>query len=308
MEHSMRRTIVTLASAGGLILLWASAVTAGIPEPATLVKATLLADRSGVEPGGTLTLGVLLEMAPGWHTYWKHPGDAGLATQVTWKLPPGFAGGPLRWPTPKRFTQPGDIAGLGYEGSVLLTAQVTAPKGLNGKSVALVAEVAWLACRDRCVPGDATLRLELPVAEAAPPANEALFAEWAKQVPVPLAQAADTVTARIEGGIPPGGRSARFLIRLSWRVVAAGVDWFPSPPAGLAVENVATRTGQRETLIAFTARIYRGQQLLVPVLDSVVAHEGPKGERRGVAIPVPLRPPGLEPDEAGKTSGPTSDD
>lgn len=280
------------------------AVAPAAPTPTEYVKATLLSDRAGVEPGSSFTLGVLLEMAPGWHTYWKYPGDGGLPTDVVWKLPPGFAAGPLRWPTPERFTQPGGLAGFGYEEAVLLTARVTAPKRLKGESVTVGAAVAWLACRDRCVPGEATVGIELPVAASPAPANRGLFAEWAGRLPVPLARAADTVTADIEGGIPPGGRSARFLVRLTWRGVPAGVDWFPAPPATLAVENVRIRTERRETLIAFTARLHRGQQLLDAVLDSVVAHEGAKGERRGVAIPVPLRPRGLDPDEKQKAHEP----
>src|SRR5437867_4446565 len=52
-----------------------------------LVKATLLADTSAIIPGKPFTAGMLLRMAPGWHTYWKFSGDAGLPTETKWKLP-----------------------------------------------------------------------------------------------------------------------------------------------------------------------------------------------------------------------------
>ncbi len=45
-----------------------------------LVKAALVADTSAVAPGKSFTVGLLLRMAPGWHTYWKFSGDAGLPT------------------------------------------------------------------------------------------------------------------------------------------------------------------------------------------------------------------------------------
>src|SRR5438067_6037154 len=82
--------------------------------PKELVTATLLADVDSVKAGKPFTLGVLLKIKPGWHVYWKNPGDSGLPTRVTWKLPEGFTADELRFPIPTRFDQPGDIIGYGY--------------------------------------------------------------------------------------------------------------------------------------------------------------------------------------------------
>src|SRR5215468_5397193 len=65
-----------------------------------LVHATLLADTSAVVPGKPFTAGLLLRMAPGWHTYWKFSGDAGLPTEIKWNLPPGWKVGEIQWPIP----------------------------------------------------------------------------------------------------------------------------------------------------------------------------------------------------------------
>jgi DsbC/DsbD-like thiol-disulfide interchange protein len=45
-----------------------------------LVHATVLVDTWAIVPGKPFAAGVLLRMAPGWHTYWKFSGDAGLPT------------------------------------------------------------------------------------------------------------------------------------------------------------------------------------------------------------------------------------
>src|ERR1700722_15895266 len=79
------------------------------------VRAELLANTSGVQAGKPFWLGVRLTIDPGWHVYWKNPGDAGLPTRVTFTLPNGFSAGPLRFPTPHRFDQPGNIVAFGYE-------------------------------------------------------------------------------------------------------------------------------------------------------------------------------------------------
>src|SRR5690242_77174 len=100
---------------------------AAVPSGDDLVKATLLADVKSVKPGQPFTLAVLLKLEPGWHVYWKNPGESGMATSVTWKLPQGFKAGELNFPIPKQFGNSGDVIGYGYEDEVLLTATITPP-------------------------------------------------------------------------------------------------------------------------------------------------------------------------------------
>src|SRR5260370_42116725 len=92
-----------------------------------LVKATLLADTSAIVPGKPFTAGLLLRMAPAWHTYWKFSGDAGLPTEIKWKLPPGWKVGEIQWPIPLKTNDPGDIQTYGYQDEVLLMQEITPP-------------------------------------------------------------------------------------------------------------------------------------------------------------------------------------
>ena len=175
----------------GLIALLAPlTASAALPVPeasASAVKAQLLANTTAVQPGKAFEVGVLFTIGKGWHIYWQDPGDAGLATSVDWQLPEGFKAGPLRWPHPETFQQPGDIVGYGYEGSVLLVASVTPPKDLPADGdVTIGAEAAWLGCEKVCVPGSQELSAALPVSASAAPANKELFAEWEAKMP-PLA-------------------------------------------------------------------------------------------------------------------------
>ncbi|WP_431271591.1 protein-disulfide reductase DsbD domain-containing protein [Dankookia sp. P2] len=45
--------------------------------------ATLVAAAAAVAPGEPVELGLRLRLAPGWHTYWQNPGDAGAPPEVT---------------------------------------------------------------------------------------------------------------------------------------------------------------------------------------------------------------------------------
>ena len=112
-------------------------------------------------------LGVQLTPQVGWHTYWKNPGDSGLATQLKWTLPPGWQAGPVQWPTPDVF-QLGDNVNYGYGHAVLLTAplQFASPSQSSKKPPSPLSEVqvtaSWLVCKTECIPESVQLRLTLP--------------------------------------------------------------------------------------------------------------------------------------------------
>ena len=148
------------------LLLWAL----GAPDHTQAreyLQVELLADTERLAAGQPFTLGVRLRMAPEWHTYWEFSGDAGLPTTVDWRLPPGFEAGPLQWPAPHKYTESGDLTVYGYGDEVLLMAQIWPPAALRADTLLhLGAAVAWLACREVCIPGDTTLTLQLSSGKA----------------------------------------------------------------------------------------------------------------------------------------------
>jgi len=148
-----------------------------------LVRPQLLADTNAIVPGKPFTVGLLLRMAPGWHTYWKFSGDAGLPTELKWKLPPGWKIGEIQWPIPLKTVDPGDIETYGYENEVLLMQEITPPSKLEDSSVNLSTEASWLVCEKICIPGGATLQLDLPVASTNQPANADVFARYRRLLP-----------------------------------------------------------------------------------------------------------------------------
>ena len=184
----MRRLLILvwLAVAAALGATPVVAAGGGPPSPAELVKATLLAEQQAVAPGARLWLDAHLEVKPGWHIYWRNPGDAGLPTTIAWTLPPGFAAGDMEWPVPERILV-GKIGDYGYTGTVDLLVPVTAPQDLPATgAVPIQATVSWLACADICIPGDSRVELTLPVGSAAPdPATAPLFAAARRRLPQP---------------------------------------------------------------------------------------------------------------------------
>ena len=195
-----------------------------------LVKAALVADTSAVVPGQPFTAGVLLQMVAGWHTYWKFSGDAGIPTEIKWKLPPGWKTGPIQWPVPEKLTEPGDIQVYGYHGEVLLMTQLTPPAKLEQQSINLAADVEWLVCEKICVPGNASVALDLPVNGQSTPANAELFAKFRDQLPRPLPASA---ASALHWSRQPN----EFRLKLDDRSLAQSgkVDFFPLPGAATLI-------------------------------------------------------------------------
>jgi len=164
-------------------LLFTTMLYAQEHEGKTLVKASIIADTQAIVPGQPFQVGVVLEMAPHWHTYWQYGGDAGFPTEIKWTLPEGFAAGPIQWPLPQRLKEPGDIEVYAYGDKTMLVTTIVPPKDFKGESVTIKGAASWLVCAEICVPGNADLELTLPVASSASPANEAIFREYAQQVP-----------------------------------------------------------------------------------------------------------------------------
>lgn len=125
------------------------------------VRAELVAHApEGVAPGKPLRLGLLLQHAPHWHTYWKNPGDSGLPTSLEWQLPPGMVAGAIQWPTPQRLPA-GPLVNYGYEGAVLLQAPFDVPVHVDADRLEVRLRADWLACRENCIPQSGEFALSI---------------------------------------------------------------------------------------------------------------------------------------------------
>ncbi|TVQ27692.1 MAG: hypothetical protein EA370_17680, partial [Wenzhouxiangella sp.] len=147
------------------------------------IEAELVAEVTGVQPGTPLRVGLRLLPDPGWHTYWRNPGDSGLPTEIEWDLPAGASASDIAWPYPGAMPM-AHLINYGYEGEHLLPVTISVPDDLAvGDDFLIRADAGWLVCEEICIPGDASLQLTLPVVDEPPSANPAtreLFA-WADQ-------------------------------------------------------------------------------------------------------------------------------
>ena len=182
MTRVARCTLLALALgllAGAPALAGPGSTFLGSDEYDGTVTARLLTEEVAIAPGERFTVGIEIDMAEGWHTYWENGGDAGLPTYVGWTLPEGFEAGEILWPVPHRYAEEGDVVTFGYGKRVLLLVDMTAPADLPlGERVEITGAVEWLQCKDICIPGGAEVSVRLPVEAQAKPAAEAVQAAF----------------------------------------------------------------------------------------------------------------------------------
>ncbi len=127
------------------------------------VEPRLVLESQELIPGQKVKAGVIFDLKPHWHIYYKDPGDSGMATDLKWQLPEGFQAGPILWEKPKRFEETGLVT-FGYSDSTILASEISVPEGLKpGSEVVIKAEVKWLSCKDVCVPGEAVVEAKVKV-------------------------------------------------------------------------------------------------------------------------------------------------
>jgi thiol:disulfide interchange protein len=145
----------------GSLLLFICAVS--VRAEKSHVRVELLAEPSAVSAGVPFFVALKMSHDPGWHTYYKEPGDSGLPTKVQWRLPEGFTAGEIQWPLPQKIVLP-PLVNFGYKGEAALLTLISPPRALDGQQVTLAGRVSWLECKEECVPGQADVSVVVPAA------------------------------------------------------------------------------------------------------------------------------------------------
>jgi len=167
------------------ILFFLSAL-AGTTARAAHTEAQLLLSATAARPGDTIWAGVDLKMEPGWHTYWKNPGEAGEATQIKWQLPPGISAGEIQWPLPEKLP-PAEITTYGYEDEVVLLVPLKIAADVSPGELNLKANVSWLECKESCIPAAQDVEAKLTIGSETKNFPDAATIDlWKKKAPASL--------------------------------------------------------------------------------------------------------------------------
>lgn len=156
-EPLRRRTFLALALAGVARPARAQDASASAWSEAQSARMRLLAgERLG---DGAWRAAVEIRLAPGFKTYWRHPGDAGLPPVLDWSASTNVADVKVHWPAPVRFADPAGFSS-GYPDGVVLPVTVT-PRDA-AQPVVLALTLDFGVCKDICIPARVQAQLPLP--------------------------------------------------------------------------------------------------------------------------------------------------
>lgn len=102
-----------------------------------------------VKSDGTRVAALHLTLEPGWKTYWRAPGDAGIPPSFDWSASRNLDTVSISWPAPKVFDQNG-MRSIGYENTLVIPLAITSRK--SNKPVHVRMEMDLGICADICIP------------------------------------------------------------------------------------------------------------------------------------------------------------
>jgi DsbC/DsbD-like thiol-disulfide interchange protein len=151
MTVSVPFSMAAIGTAGWLALL--GCAHADDASPWQIDSHSQLRLVAGSRSGPVMLGGVAIQLQPGWHTYWRNPGDSGVPPRFDFSKSDNLDTVTILWPAPKKFDDGAGGASLGYTHNVLLPMRVIAkdPK----KPVTLRAEINYAVCEKICIPVDA---------------------------------------------------------------------------------------------------------------------------------------------------------
>ncbi|MCT2559189.1 protein-disulfide reductase DsbD family protein [Tsuneonella sp. YG55] len=242
------RTLPLLAAICALLFALVPGMAAAQDRP-THIAARLVAEGPAV-PGKPLTLAIAFDPEPGWHGYWKNPGDAGYGMELDWDLPAGWRAGEPQYPVPQKLVI-GGLMNHVYEGPYAVLVDVAVPPGAGDRAAwAIAVDAQWLACTDTiCVPERARLTLDPGVAPQAP-----AFDKWRAAIPAML------------------DRQASFALRGERLRIAIPI------PASMAVGTPHVFLGERDLVRYADVQTFAAEgDLLIAELPLAEGAQAPEG-------------------------------
>ncbi|MFQ5971942.1 MAG: protein-disulfide reductase DsbD family protein [Alphaproteobacteria bacterium] len=186
----MNRHVGDVGRTGGFLLLFQALVMWALPalageaasewQAGEKAQVRLIAATSSVGQLTTVPIGLEVRLEPGWKTYWRSPGDAGIPPHVDWEGSGNVAETDFLYPAPERFSYY-DLETFGYGDRVVYPIDVRPEE--PGKPLNLRANVDLLVCADVCIPHSMSVALDLPEGPADPSQHANLLSRFRSQVP-----------------------------------------------------------------------------------------------------------------------------
>lgn len=108
------------------------------------------------DANGRIEAALQIDLKPGWITYWREPGEAGIPPKITLDPQSGATLSSLSFPVPK-LIENGDLKDIGYDRSVSLPFVLQAQPGSDDANARMTAFIG--VCLNICIPFEASFEI-----------------------------------------------------------------------------------------------------------------------------------------------------
>jgi len=167
------------------------------------------------EPAKVLRGAIEIDLAEGWKTYWREPGDAGVPPQLDLSASSNVTQSKIAFPAPQRF-EDGQTQWAGYKHSVVLPVTFNVEK--PDAPTRLKGHVFLGICETICIPVQAEFDLDVKPGKKDALAHTLVSTAF-DRLPQPASPAFGIREAALEGGkavfditLPAGGQPAELFL------------------------------------------------------------------------------------------------
>ena len=235
----------------------------------------LISEREGVAGRDSLRIGLQIKLAPGWKTYWRTPGDAGIPPNFDWSGSENLKDASVSWPLPESFETYG-LTSWGYQDEVVFPVEVSLKEA--GEPLELKLRLQLGICEKVCIPyeHDFTFFLDVGTPDISPEAS--IIDKYAKHVPSVIGSSATAFN----------GVRATALNGEDFKVAVSNSTLFKAPQIivegkeGAYFQLMSTSISEDRKAANFTLKadlpaktdILPGQRITVTISDEGRAAEG----------------------------------
>lgn len=249
----------------------------------------LLLSEETAQPGQTVWAGLEMKIPPKWHTYWRNPGDSGIATSIKWTLPNIVKAGDIQWPVPRKFVESqGEITLTTYiyEDTAVLLVPLEIAKDAPTGPVEIHGKVSWQECEQLCVQGHLELSASLTIGNSTKPsADAAEIDQWRQKLPK---RTGANATAYWQSA----GTGDDRPVAIEWKTDDVHADFFPYKESGFDLggktEVHAIGTQERTQAIQLIKTVTKSEGDWPKSLTGVLVDE--KGTGIEVTLPIATAP------------------
>ncbi|NRG19792.1 hypothetical protein HPQ64_19035 [Rhizobiales bacterium] len=197
-----------------------------------------------LEEPGRYDAALEFRMEPGWHIYWRFPGETGVPTQADFSASSNLEKARLRFPAPVRYHD-GYATSLVYMDHVILPIEVMAKDG--AAPLELSANLFFGICREICVPAQMDLGLTLASGEAVDLPMRVAISQATLSLPRPQGDGAPRIVSVERADASDAGKPGALKITVEITEEDGEFDLFAegAPGSFIEVPRLVGRNGNR---------------------------------------------------------------